>query len=144
MSQISKKILPKSVEVRLLENLWETFGSISNKNEAKIFLFDFLSKTEKVMLAKRLAIAILLKKNYDFRSISDLLKVSTTTVNTIYKLISLNSESYKMLISKYNRGKTTKELFHELESRLIKLHPKNMKKDLGLLKVKLGHRSDAF
>ena len=115
MSQVSKRILPKNIEERLLKNLWESFASLKNPKEVSIFLEDFFSPTEKVMFAKRIAIAILLKKNYDFRSISSLLKVSTTTVNNIYKLLNLKSKSYNLLIEKYNRKKATKELFHELE-----------------------------
>ena len=144
MSQVSKRILPKAIEERLFENLWETFASINNTNQAKLFLQDFLSPTEKVMFAKRIAIAILLKKNYDFRSISFLLKVSTTTINNIYRLIKLKSKSYNLLIEKYNRKKATKELFHELERYFYRLNPGKHFLEEDAIKARLGHRRNMF
>lgn len=144
MSQVSKKVLPKNIKARLLENLWESFSSIKNPQEARTFLEDFLSLTEKTMFAKRIAIAILLKKNYDFRSISSLLKVSTTTVNNIYKLINLNSKSYNLIIEKYNRRKATKELFQALERNLYKLRRGKHLLENDLVKIQLGHKQQAF
>ena len=144
MSQVSKRILPKVIEERLFENLWETFASINNTNQVKLFLQDFLSPTEKVMFAKRIAIAILLKKNYDFRSISSLLKVSTTTVNNIYKLLNLKSKSYNLLIEKYNKRKTTKELFQELERYFYRLNPGKHFLEEDALKTKLGHKRKLY
>ena len=144
MSQVSKRILPKVIEERLFENLWETFASINNTNQVKLFLQDFLSPTEKVMFAKRIAIAILLKKNYDFRSISSLLKVSTTTVNNIYKLLNLKSKSYNLLIEKYNKRKITKELFQELERYFYRLNPGKHFLEEDAIKARLGHRRNMF
>lgn len=144
MSQVSKKILPKAIEERLFQNLWESFASIGNPAEAKTFLEDFLSPTEKVMFAKRIAIAILLKKKYDFRSISSLLKVSTTTVNNIYKLINLKSKSYNLLIEKYNKKKATKELFQELERYFYRLNPGKHFLEEQAIKAKLGHKRNLF
>ena len=144
MSQVSKRILPKVIEERLFENLWETFASINNTNQVKLFLQDFLSPTEKVMFAKRIAIAILLKKNYDFRSISSLLKVSTTTMNNIYKLLNLKSKSYNLLIEKYNKRKITKELFQELERYFYRLNPGKHFLEEDAIKAKLGHKRNVF
>lgn len=144
MSQVSKRILPKQIAESLLQNLWESFASINNTNEAKIFIEDFLSPTEKVMFAKRIAIAILLKKNYDFRSISSLLKVSTTTINNIYKLINLKSKSYNLLVEKYNRKKATKELFQELERYFYRLNPGKHFLEEDAIKAKLGHKRSVF
>ena len=144
MSQVSKRIVPRVIEERLYQNLWESFGSISNPTEAKLFLQDFLSPTEKVMFAKRIAIAILLKKNYDFRSISSLLKVSTTTINNIYKLINLKSKSYNLLIEKYNKKKATKELFQELERYFYRLNPGKHFLEEGAIKAELGHKRNVF
>lgn len=144
MSQVSKRILPKNIQERLLKNLWSSFSSIKNHSEAKVFLEDFLSPTEKTMFAKRIAIAILLKKNYDFRAISSILKVSTTTVNSIYKLLNLKSKSYNLIIEKYNRRQVTKELFQELERYFYRLHPGKHLLEKDVIKYRLGHKDSTF
>lgn len=142
MSQISKRLLPKSIKERLFKNLWESFASLKNPREASIFLEDFFSPTEKVMFAKRIAIAILIKKGHNFRSVSSFLKVSTTTVNNIYKLLNLSSKSYNLLLDKYNKRQTTKELFQELERYFYRLNPGKHFVEESFIKAKLGHKKE--
>lgn len=144
MSQVSKRVLSKNIQDQLLENLWHAFADIKNAAEAEILLADFLSPTEKVMFAKRIAIAILLKKNYDFRSISKLLRVSTTTINNIYKMMGLNSKSYNFLIDKYNRRQTTKELFRHLERDFFRLRRGKLFWQEDVIKARLGHKKSMF
>ncbi|EKE12532.1 MAG: hypothetical protein ACD_13C00191G0028 [uncultured bacterium] len=44
------------------------------------FFDEFLTPTEQIMLAKRMAISLLLAKNYNYQDISDILKVSNGTI----------------------------------------------------------------
>src|SRR3989344_4824995 len=98
MSQVSKRVLSKKIQESLFQNFWEIFAQIKKPKEVAIFLEDFLSPTEKVMLAKRLAIAILFSKGYNHRSISSLLKVSIHRYKYSPLINSLIGTSLKSLI----------------------------------------------
>lgn len=144
MSQVSKRILPKNIQERLFQNFWEIFAQIKKPKDVALFLEDFLSPTEKIMLAKRLTIAILFSKGFDHRSISSLLKVSTSTVNNISMFLKTNSPGYKLLIRKYTQKEIFKEFIKDLERTIYRLQPGQHFTDEELIKVKLGHKKKLF
>lgn len=67
-----------------LEKLFSLFfqivGRNKNKTEFQKIITDVLSPTERIMIAKRIAIMYLLMKQIDHRTICFVLKVSTATV----------------------------------------------------------------
>ena len=144
MSQVSKRLLSKTIQERLFQNFWEIFAQIKKPKEVAVFLEDFLSPTEKVMLAKRLAIAILFSKGYDHRSISSLLKVSTSTVNNISIFLKNNTSGYKLLIRKYSQKESFKNLIQDMERTFYRLQPGQHFIDEDLIKTKLGHKKKVF
>lgn len=100
MSQISKYPISKQISDRIFEIFLNTLVNIRSKNEANEFISDLLTPTEKVMLAKRLAIAFLLEKNYDYRTIQSLIRVSTGTIASVNLFLRHGSTGYKKLIDK--------------------------------------------
>lgn len=60
MSQVSKKPISKDLSEEIVQELWWTLTKIKDEQEMGIFLGDLLTRTEKLMLAKRLALANLL------------------------------------------------------------------------------------
>lgn len=80
MPQISKRPLRENVLEKLFDLFFELVGKKSNKKEFLSVLSDVLSPTERIMIAKRIAIMYLLTKNVDYRTICNLLNVSTATV----------------------------------------------------------------
>ena len=144
MSQVSKRVLTSDIAERLFQNFWEMFANIKQAHQIQIFLEDFLSPTEKIMLAKRMAIAILFSKGYDHRTISSMLKVSTTTVNNIARFLNAKTPGYQLLIKKYSQKQSTKEFIQELERYFYRLQPGQHFVDEGLIKAKLGHKKRLF
>ena len=144
MSQVSKRILKADVTERLFQNFWEMFANIKQTRQIQLFLEDFLSPTEKIMLAKRMAIAILFSKGYDHRTISSMLKVSTTTVNNIARFLNAKTPGYQLLIKKYSQKQSIKEFIQELERYFYRLQPGQHFIDEGLIKTKLGHKKKVF
>jgi len=86
MTQVSKYPISKDVYEHIFDVFLATIAEIKTKNEVASFLQDFLTPTERIMLAKRLAIGLLLAKNYDYREISKILRVSTTTIGNMSSL----------------------------------------------------------
>lgn len=123
MSQVSKIRLAKDVEERMYKIFWSSIAGLRRAKEVEAFFSELLTKTEKIMLAKRLAIATLLLKGYDYRQISSLLKVSFTTISRVKGLIEHSEKGYRKVIEKMLRKEAWKELLRGMEKTVYDLHP---------------------
>ncbi|PJE70037.1 hypothetical protein COU97_01860, partial [Candidatus Shapirobacteria bacterium CG10_big_fil_rev_8_21_14_0_10_48_15] len=82
MAQVSRLPLSEKIYQRIFEIFFQTAAEIRTKKAAEEFFNDLLTPTERIMLAKRLSIAVLLAKGYDYRSIREILHVSPPTIAT--------------------------------------------------------------
>ncbi|HCM82288.1 MAG: hypothetical protein UV63_C0006G0027 [Microgenomates group bacterium GW2011_GWC1_43_11] len=99
MAQISKYRLRKEIEERMYEVFLDSISMVQNRNHVSKLINDLLSPTEKIMLAKRLSIALLLMKQYQYRSIAQLLHVSYGTVNRVGRMLESGNGGYVMVLS---------------------------------------------
>jgi uncharacterized protein YerC len=99
MSQISKYPVSKEVYNRIFDILINTITGLYSKKSSSSFIRELLTPTEQIMLAKRLAIAFLLSKNYKHREISKILRVSTSTINRVAYTYG-KSANYKNIVNK--------------------------------------------
>jgi Trp operon repressor len=100
MPHVSKiKIDPKFSE-KLFKKLISILGKAQAKNYLPIVISELFTKTEKIMLAKRLAIILLLSDNIPQHKITDVLKVSPTTVAKISLQIKIGKHKTILAISK--------------------------------------------
>lgn len=80
MSQVSK--LP--VKEEIYKNIFELFLTLFTKtfthSHAENLLNELFTPTEKIVIAKRLGIAVLLKKGYNYNTIQQVLRVSKPTI----------------------------------------------------------------
>jgi uncharacterized protein YerC len=76
-----------------------------NKKEMAIFLDAFLSDTEKVMLAKRIAIVYFLNEGIEGNIIAETLNVTPFTVSRIKLWWETKGEGYKVAIGKLKKQK---------------------------------------
>ena len=111
MTQVSKYPISKTVYERILEVFFKVFMRINTKTEAEEFIKDFLTPTEQIMLAKRLAIAFLLEKNYDFRTIGRILRVSLTTIARVNLMRKYGDQGYQRMIGKLLQEEKVKDFF---------------------------------
>ena len=121
MSQVSKNPLSKESNYEIQATLWWLLARLDNDSDIRNFLNGLLTKTEKIMLAKRLAIAFLLSKNYNYRDISDALKVSTATVGKIKEAMDKTEGSYELLIKKLEKRNELKKLEKQFDKFIGKL-----------------------
>ena len=73
MGQVSKRLISKEIADRIFDVFVKSFIKIRNVEDAQKLADDLFSPTERIMLAKRLAIAFLLMKGYEYREINKLL-----------------------------------------------------------------------
>jgi uncharacterized protein YerC len=80
MPHISSKKLKKETLQKLYDEFSKAFEKSARKSSAKFFLGNLLTKTEKIMLAKRFAVIYLLSKEVPTLYIAESLGMSYTTI----------------------------------------------------------------
>lgn len=139
MAQVSRRPLDKDIEGRIYESFYKAVGLL-NEKEARAFINDLLTPTEKIMLPKRLAIAILLSRGWNYDAIRDTLKVTQTTVSSVYKVLSF-STGLRLAIEKLSANQAWQEWWQGIEKLLYRLSsPGKVFMEEGVIKHKLGHK----
>lgn len=109
MPHVSRRKLKKETEKELIDSLQVVLTKISTKDSMDVFLTALLSSTEKLMLAKRLAIVVFLKENLSDSQIADLLYVTRETVNRIEMQVSIQGQGYAIALKKLEEEKGWKQ-----------------------------------
>lgn len=123
MTQVSKIPLRKEIEKRMFDIFLDSIATVRTKRQAENFLSDWLSPTERIMLAKRLSVALLLTKQYDQRSIAKLLRVGLETVNKVNKVLNHGSGGYGMIVGTFLREEKSNVFWEKIDDALANLFP---------------------
>ena len=131
MTHISRKKLPLSIEKVMAEALNSIFTNLHTKDTQKVFS-TLMTKTEKVMLYKRLGIIHLLKEGNTVDEISKVMATTRQTVDRIrLQLVEVPAENKKALLRKLNSWKrinvfkaAIKEILDQNASRSKIIHNK--------------------
>lgn len=121
MTQVSRYPIHKDVEKRMFEILRETISHLKNSEEIEDFLHDFLSPVEKIMLAKRLSIAVLLHKGYRYESIAEILRVTPPTIATVSLLLRYSGKGYKKAVEKISLNEKMNQFWEKIEDVVSKI-----------------------
>lgn len=113
MTHVSRYKLPKKTEETLIKNLNLVLSKISKQEEMEYFLNAFLTETEKLMLAKRLAVAVLLEEGIPESQIAETLHVTRITVAKMRYFLESRGQGYKVALQKIAREKDL-QLFKKL------------------------------
>ncbi|MBI4066926.1 hypothetical protein HY407_00970 [Candidatus Gottesmanbacteria bacterium] len=134
MSQVSRRFLKKDIEDRITKILEEALVSCSTTSEASEFIEDLLTPTEKIMLAKRLAISFLLIKGYTYSSIESTLKVSDSTVGFVALQLKHKGTGLRKIIHKLYKKQQWRNFLDDLGEAAVEIfgssklvHNKNLK-----------------
>lgn len=123
MTKISRRFLNKTLENHIFELFLETIVDIRNSDDARNFIEDLLSPTERIMLIKRLAIAVLLTKGYTYDDIDDTLKVSRSTIMNVSIWLKHGKSGYVKAVKKILETQKRKEFIDKIEEILLQLSP---------------------
>jgi uncharacterized protein YerC len=116
MSHVSRNELDSKTKYQIINTFELVLGKM-DKDEANTFFYSILSDTERVMVAKRLAIALLLKEGIDESAIARALNVTRETVDRINLVLLKRPQGYGLAIKKINEDK----MMQELKKTLVKL-----------------------
>lgn len=123
MTKVSRRILNKDLEKRIFELFIKTIMKLEKQDEVENFLEDLLSPTEKIMLVKRLAIAIFLTKGYTYDDIDDTLKVSRPTIMNVSYWLKHGKTGYQKVVERIIKNQKREELIDKIEEILLRLSP---------------------
>lgn len=130
MTQVSKYPISNLVADRIFEVFIKTLINLRDKKEADDFAYDLFSPTEKIMLSKRIAIAFLLLKGYQYREICKILRVSLTTIGSVSLSIKHGNGGYKKILDKITKQENLEEFFGKTIEKLLSI-PASSKKGGG-------------
>lgn len=123
MTQVSRYPLRADMEERLFEIFWQVLADLKTAPEIRVFLHDLLTPTERIMLAKRLGIALLLIKQYDYATIREILKVSTTTIAHVALWLKTEGSGYRAALMKIIKKEKQEAFWDSLERTLAQVIP---------------------
>ena len=115
MPQVSRRKLPREIEEKIKASFYEAISVVKGDKESELFLRDLLTPTERVMIPKRLAIAILLSKGWTNSMICSRLNVTNSTVASVVRTFEA-SEGFKTVIDKLQKNEAWRSLWQDIES----------------------------
>lgn len=110
MPHVSKHKLEPKREKQLLQSLEIVLSNISRKPEMNTFLYSLFSYTERLMLAKRLGIVLLLKEGFSETEIASALNVTRQTVYRIKQSSEFKNNGYELALKALKKDKQVNEL----------------------------------
>ena len=115
MSQVSKNKLLPTIEKRIYEIFIDSVKNSRSSEDTASFLNDLLSPIEKIMLSKRVVIAVLLvKEKYTYDEISYLLKVSRGTVAKVSVVLQAQENELEKTVKKIISNKKIQDIFSDI------------------------------
>jgi len=121
MAQVSRNIVHKDIEKRMQEVFLDAIADVITPREVNDFVQDFFTPTERIMLPKRLTIALLLYKGYEQRLISQYLKVSFTTITRVSNLLKTGGAGYRRVVTKIITDEKFEAFLEKIDDAIYKL-----------------------
>lgn len=109
MPHLSRFKLSKKAEEELIKNLELILTKLSKEEEMKEFLLSLLTSTERLMLAKRLAMALLIKEGVPESHIADTLHVTRDTVSRMQLFLEVRGKGYESAFKKLKNDRLLRE-----------------------------------
>ncbi|OGH11304.1 MAG: hypothetical protein A3B38_00565 [Candidatus Levybacteria bacterium RIFCSPLOWO2_01_FULL_36_13] len=119
MPQVSRIKLDSETEKKLIEVLETVVSKIDNKEQMQTFLSSLLTPTEKLMLAKRLAVVVLIKEGLNDSQIANSLHLTRITVSKMRYYLEARGKGYDIALKILRNEKLMGE-FKSLLEGLIK------------------------
>jgi len=114
---LSKRILEPKIKTDIQKSLVNVIKGLNDPNDIEKFLSSVLSDTEKMMIAKRVTAAFLLRHNVESAKIQEMLKLTPGTVFRLKLWIQTHVEGFNIVFDKLEREKRfefAKEAFYKL------------------------------
>ena len=115
MGRVSRRKINKDLEKELEEQLSFIISSLTNKEEINVFLNEYLTKEEKLMLGKRLILYMLLYRGLTNTQINNIISVSHETTRWYREVFGRKPEIFKKTVERLISREKSKELWKKIE-----------------------------
>lgn len=116
MGRVSKRKINKDLEKDLEEQLSFIVASLTSREEINIFLDEFLTPEEKLMLGKRLILYMLLYKGLTNTQINNILSVSHETTRWYREMFEKKPDIFRKTLERLIKREKTQELWKKIEN----------------------------
>ncbi len=123
MPQISRKKLDKTIETEMFSQFWESLSALQDSVHIASFFSDLLTDTEKIMLAKRFTIAVLLLRGKRAVEIKDTLHVTNSTIGSVGSWLKNAKPQTKNALQRIIKEGNWQALLDRVEALLDELPP---------------------
>jgi uncharacterized protein YerC len=103
MPQVSKRKIDPKIEKELLDSLSYAIKELKTKADVDQFLSSALTKTERLMVAKRVLTAYLLDNGIEDSKISRSFKLTNATISRFKMWIELHKEGFNLVFKKLQK-----------------------------------------
>lgn len=114
--QVSKDKLNPRLKKQIKNLLAQVISDLKTQENTQIFLRDFLTPSENIVLAKRLAIALYLEKGKSYKEIRKSLKVSSATIASVQAMLEHKSEGFMLAIARIKADQWADEWAEKISS----------------------------
>lgn len=117
MPHLSKRKIDPKIEEQIRNSFTLLVKDLDNVPDTEKFLSSILSETERIMIAKRITAAFLLKHNIASTTIGEILKLTPETIARQKLWIQTHQEGFDLLFNKMERQKRkeiTKDTFYKI------------------------------
>ncbi|MBI2054635.1 MAG: hypothetical protein HYT39_00855 [Candidatus Sungbacteria bacterium] len=121
MPHISKYKLSNSQIDELSQRVVDVSFLLRNREDLQSFFHDLLSTTEKVMLGKRLLIAVMLERGLSYLDIRQRLKVSDPTIGSVSERLKVGGRGFRAAIKQLERKEKIDTILRNFAKPLEKL-----------------------
>ncbi len=118
MTRISKYKLPQEKIEEIRNHFSHLVASLTNAKEIESFLDEFLTQEERLMLAKRLVLLMMIKRGYSPSLIQSVLHVSYESVRTYTNQLVNKSKLFQETIAALIKREKAKEFWAKVEKLL--------------------------
>lgn len=124
MPHVSKKKIDRKVLERISDFLLVSLTEIKDAKEMDLFVCSFLTKTERLMLAKRLGVAYLLNEGVPQEIIAEVLSIGRPTVERMSLFLKNEQNGYRVALNVLRKNELFKEFKRVFADILKKMsHP---------------------
>lgn len=113
MAQVSSQYIKPEIKDKLQSLLVSCISRCSQVSLAVDFVEDLLTNTEKIMISKRIGVALMLLKRVGAREISEKLKVSFPTIYRVKTWLDFKGSGYRTLLESILKEDEAKQRAHQ-------------------------------
>ncbi|BCX15032.1 MAG: hypothetical protein KatS3mg088_715 [Patescibacteria group bacterium] len=124
MPKLSSKKIDRQLEKEILNQFWVSIAKINTVDGASQFFSDILTETEKKMISKRLAAAILLAREKSATDIKNSLNLTYSTIGTIAAWVKNAKKETRRILLQFSKEKNWEAIVDKIEEILDKLPPR--------------------